>query len=352
MSDPRRPAPLSAVFARARPVHGTRRVVGLVLAILALMTVITVLEFVTQPDETFGGLMLLGLVAAIWLLPPWPTLLIAAVALTQPAVLEITGQWPALTADFQFIAVAVVTVFGTVAVNALGRVGAEREALIASLTQFTSEAAHELNSPLSAIRVAVDVTLRPPRESERYVASLEQIRDQAVRLSVLTEGLLLLARKDAKALVVRRAPLSMDDVMEELYDRWRAPAERARVALEVERESGAELSGDAVLLGRLFDNLVENSLRHAKSRISVSARLDRRTCVVGIEDDGGGFAEGDRPASIEQLRRGDRLPARSGGTGLGLSIALAIAAEHGGTINLEHPIGGLRTVVRLPVTPN
>jgi signal transduction histidine kinase len=158
-------------------------VVGLVLAILALMTVITVLEFVTQPDETFGGLMLLGLVAAIWLLPPWPTLLIAAVALTQPAVLEITGQWPALTADFQFIAVAVVTVFGTVAVNALGRVGAEREALIASLTQFTSEAAHELNSPLSAIRVAVDVTLRHPRESERYVASLEQIRDQAVRLS-------------------------------------------------------------------------------------------------------------------------------------------------------------------------
>ncbi len=352
MSDARRPAPLAAAFARARPVHGTGRVVGLVLVLLALMGVITVLEFVTQPDETFGGLMLLCLVAAIWLLPPWPTLLIAAVALTQPAVLEITGQWPALTADFQFIAVAVVTVFGTVAVNALGRVGAEREALIASLTQFTSEAAHELNSPLSAIRVAVDVTLRHPRETGRYVASLEQIRDQAVRLSVLTEGLLLLARKDAKALVVRRAPLSMDDVMEELYDRWRAPAERARVALEVERESGAELSGDAVLLGRLFDNLVENSLRHAKSRISVSTRLDRRTCVVGVEDDGGGFAEGDRPATIEQLRRGDRLPARSGGTGLGLSIALAIAAEHGGTINLEHPIGGLRTVVRLPVTPN
>jgi signal transduction histidine kinase len=120
----------------------------------------------------------------------------------------------------------------------------------------------------------------------------------------------------------------------------------------VERESGAELSGDAVLLGRLFDNLVENSLRHAKSRISVSTHVDGRTCLVAIEDDGGGFAEGDRPATVEQLRRGDRLPARSGGTGLGLSIALAIAAEHGGTINLEHPIGGLRTVVRLPVTSN
>ena len=352
MSDPPHSAPLVAVLARGRPVLGARRVVGLVLVILALMAGITVLEFLTPPDETFGGLMLLCVVAAIWLLPPWPTLLIAAVAMIQPAVLEVTGQWPALTADFQFIAVAVVIVFGTVAVNALGRVGAEREALIASLTRFTSEAAHELNSPLSAIRVAVDVTLRHPRETERYVASLEHIRDQAIRLSVLTEGLLLLARRDANALVVRRTPLSMDDVMEELYDRWREPAERARVALEVERESGAELSGDAVLLGRLFDNLVENSLRHAKSRISVSTHVDARTCLVAIEDDGGGFAEGDHPATVEQLRRGDRLPARSGGTGLGLSIALAIAAEHGGTINLEHPIGGLRTVVRLPVTSN
>jgi signal transduction histidine kinase len=352
MSDPPRPAPLIGLFSRARPVRGTGRMVGLVLVILAAMAGITVLEFITQPDETFGGLMLLCLVAAIWLLPPWPTLLIAAVALIQPAVLEITGQWPALTTDFQFIAVAVVTVFGTVAVRALGRVGADREALIAGLTRFTSEAAHELNSPLSAIRVAADVTLRHPREPERYVASLVQIRDQAVRLSVLTEGLLLLARRDAKALVLRRAPLSLDDVMEELYDRWREPAERAGVDLAVDRESGAELSGDAVLLGRLFDNLVENSLRHAKGRISVSTRVDGGACLVGVEDDGGGFAEGDRPATVEQLTRGDRLPARSGGTGLGLSIALAIAAEHGGTINLEHPIGGLRTIVRLPVTSN
>ena len=350
MSDPPRPAPLIGLFSRARPVRGTGRMVGLVLVILALMAGITVLEFVTQPDETFGGLMLLCLVAAIWLLPPWPTLLIGAVALIQPAVLEITGQWPALTTDFQFIAVAVVTVFGTVAVRALGRVGAEREALIAGLTRFTSEAAHELNSPLSAIRVAAEVTLRHPREPERYVASLQQIRDQAVRLSVLTEGLLLLARRDARALVLRRVPLSVDDLMEELYDRWRGPAERAQVSFDVERDSGAEISGDAVLLGRLLDNLVDNSMRYARTRVSVSSRMEGGACVVGVEDDGGGFPEGARPATVEQLRRGDRLPARSGGTGLGLSIALAIAAEHGGAINLEHPIGGLRTVVRLPVT--
>jgi signal transduction histidine kinase len=267
-------------------------------------------------------------------------------------VLVVTGQWPSLTADFQFIAVAVVTVFGMVAVNALGRVGAEREALIASLTRFTADAAHELNSPLSAIRIAADVTLRHPRAPERYVASLQHVRDQAVRLSVLTEGLLLLARRDARALVLRRAPLSVDDLLEELYDRWQGPAKRAAVTLEVEREGGADLFGDAVLLGRLFDNLVENALRYAKTRVAVSSNLEGGVCVVGVEDDGGGLPVGDQPASVEQLRRGDTVPSRSGGTGLGLSIALAIANEHGGTINLEHPVGGLRTVVRLPVTSN
>ena len=352
MSDRSRLAPVARPFSRARPVRGTTGVVVAVVGVLAVMGGITVLEFVTPPDETFGGLMLLCVVAALWLLPPWPALVLSAVALIQPAVLEITGQWSGLTAEFQFIAVAVVTVFGMVAVNALGRVGAEREALIAGLTRFTADAAHELNSPLSAIRVTAEVTLRHPREPERYVASLQQIRDQAVRLSVLTEGLLLLARRDARALVLRRIALSLDDLMEELYDRWRDPADRAQVSLDVERESGAELSGDAVLLGRLFDNLVENALRHARTRVSVSSRVEGGTCVVAVEDDGGGFPVGNQPASVEQLRRGDSLPARSGGTGLGLSIALAITNEHGGTINLEHPIGGLRIVVRLPVTSN
>ena len=176
------------------------------------------------------------------------------------------------------------------------------------------------------------------------MASLEHIRDQAGRLSVLTEGLLLLARKDARSLVLRCVPLSVDDLLEELYDRWQGPAKRAEVTLEVEREAGTEIFGDPVLLGRLFDNLVENALHHAKTRVAVSSNLEGGVCVVWVEDDGGGFPPGRQPA--------DSVPSRSGGTGLGLSIALAIAAEHGGTINLEHPVGGLRTVVRLPVTSN
>ena len=318
--------------------------------LLALMGGATVLELVTPPDDTFGAVPLLCVVAALWLLPAWAALLVGAAALAQPIALEGVGQWAPLTADFQFIAVAVVTVFGMLGVNALVRVGAERESLIHSLTSFTAEAAHELNSPLSAIRVTADVTLQRDRDPATYIASLQRIREQATQLSVLTEGLLLLARRDAKALYVRRSPLSMDDIMEELYARWRGPAERAQVTLEVDRETGVELSGDSTLLARLFDNLLDNALRHAKSRIAVATHVEDGACQVSVEDDGGGFPRADRPASVDELRRGRGPAAENGGTGLGLSIASAIAAEHGGSIRLEHPIGGLRTIVRLPVT--
>jgi len=350
MPDPRRSPEALAFLRNPRPVRRAAPVAATLVLLLVVIGAATTLELVTPPDDTFGAIPLLCVVVAIWLLPSWAAGLVAVVSLVQPVVLQAIGQWPPLTADFQFIAVAVLTVFGILTVNALLRVAAEREGLIGSLTSFTSEAAHELNSPLSAIRMTADVTLRQRREVARYVASLEQIRDQAIRLSALTEGLLLLARQDAGALYVRRVPLSLDDVMEELYDRWNGPVERARVTLEVERESGAELSGDPVLLGRLFDNLVDNALRHARGRIGVSAHVVGDACEVGVEDDGGGLPSGQRPASIDQLRRDVGFPTPGGGTGLGLSIAAAVAAAHGGSIRLEHPVGGLRILVRLPVT--
>jgi signal transduction histidine kinase len=144
----------------------------------------------------------------------------------------------------------------------------------------------------------------------------------------------------------------MDDVMEELFDRWRDPAQHAHIALDVSRDSGVEFEGDAVLLGRLFDNLVDNALTHAKSSIRVSTSASSDRCTVVVEDDGPGFPVERRPASIDRQWRGVGASSTSGGVGLGLSIAAAIAAEHGGVLNLEHPGQGLRAVVQLSVTSN
>jgi len=352
LSDPPRFGRVASFLTRPRPVRRPGSVIAVTLGLLAVMSAATALELLTPQNETFGGIPLLCVVVGLWLLPGWAGLLVATAALAQPVVLLEVGEWRALTADFQFIAVAVVTVVETLTVTVLVRIGTENANLLDSLTRFTADAAHELRSPLSTIRNTADVTLQRSREPEQYVASLEQIRDQATRLTVLTDGLLLLARGDAKALYVRREPLSMDDVLEELFDRWRGPAEHAHVTLEVSRSTGLELWGDSVLLGRLFDNLVDNALKHATSAISVWTGRDGDACMVRIEDDGAGFPEGNRPTRVDRHWRGDGPPASNGGTGLGLSVAAAIAAEHGGTLTIEHPAGGSRAVVQLPVTPN
>jgi signal transduction histidine kinase len=352
MAEPARHEPIARFLTRPRPIRGTGAVIAVTFGLLVVLVAATTLELNTPQNETFGGIPLLCVVIGLWLLPGWAGLLVAAAALAQPVVLLEVGEWRSLTAEFQFIAVAIVTVVETLTVTVLVRVGAEKERLLDGLTRFTADAAHELRSPLSTIRNTADVTLQRRRAPDQYVESLEQIRDQATRLTVLTDGLLLLARGDTQSLYVRREPLSMDDVMEELFDRWRDPAQHAHIALDVSRDSGVEFEGDAVLLGRLFDNLVDNALTHAKSSIRVSTSASSDRCTVVVEDDGPGFPVERRPASIDRQWRGVGASSTSGGVGLGLSIAAAIAAEHGGVLNLEHPGQGLRAVVQLSVTSN
>ncbi len=344
--------PVTGFLNRPRPIHRTGQVIAVMLGLLAILVADTSLELLTPQNETFGAIPLLCVVIGLWLLPGWAGLVIAACALVQPIVLLEVGEWRSLPAEFQFIAVAVVTVVETLTVTVLIRVGAEKERLLEGLTRFTADAAHELRSPLSTIRNTADVTLQRRRDPAQYVASLEEIRDQATRLTVLTDGLLLLARGDTKSLYVRQEPLSMDDVMEELFDRWRGAAEHGHIQLVVCRDSGIEFSGDAVLLGRLFDNLVDNALAHATSSIQVVPSSTGDRCTVVVEDDGPGFPAGARPAIVDREWSRNGVHSTSGGAGLGLSIAAAIAAEHGGTLMLEHPGEGLRAVVELSVTSN
>ena len=84
--------------------------------LLGVLAAATILELNTPQNETFGGIPLLCVVIGLWLLPGWAGLLVAAAALAQPIVLLDVGEWRSLTAEFQFIAVAIVTVVETLTV--------------------------------------------------------------------------------------------------------------------------------------------------------------------------------------------------------------------------------------------
>lgn len=225
------------------------------------------------------------------------------------------------------------------------------EATFESLRQFTSDAAHELRAPLALIRTKVEVTLGSRRSAEQYEAALLTVLTETERLSRLADQLLMLARADAGALTPRHAIIDFKDLLEETIDRWQQIASERRVGLISQLPSGGRLEGDADLLRRLLDNLIDNAVRNTPpmGRVTVTASLTDGTWRVAVADTGPGVAPQIRDRLFERFSRGDSgRGSETGGAGLGLALCAAIAAAHGGDIQLDTSLDeGTRFIVHL-----
>ena len=229
---------------------------------------------------------------------------------------------------------------------------ARLEAAFGGLERFTADAAHELRAPLALMRTQVDVTLRRRRTIDEYQASHRTLLEEIDRLARMADHLLLLARADAGGLDARKVPLEIAALLEEVVERWRAAAREKPVAFEAELATlDGLVSADSDLLRRLFDNLLDNALRHtpAGGAISLSAALTGGRWEILIADTGPGVPVAIRENLFERFVRGDGARQRStGGAGLGLSLCAAIATAHDGSIRLESPeLPGARFVVSL-----
>jgi len=226
------------------------------------------------------------------------------------------------------------------------------EATFESLRQFTSDAAHELRAPLTLIRSEVEVTLGSRRTTSEYEVALRTVLTEAERLSRLADQLLLLATADAGALAPRHEILDFKDLLAETVDRWQHIASERRISLIPELPSGGRLRGDTDLLRRLLDNLIDNAVQHTppKGHVTVQASVIDRIWHVAVSDTGPGVAPQIRDRLFQRFSRGDsRRGRQTGGAGLGLALCAAIAAAHGGDIQLETSMaGGARFVVHLP----
>jgi len=212
--------------------------------------------------------------------------------------------------------------------------------------RFTGDAAHELRTPLAALRTQAEVALSTASE-ERRRRALEQVVAGVDRARDLVAQLLAMARLDAPQ-ALEPHPLHVRDVIEAVV-RELAPRARARdVELTAQVEGDAVVSGDADMLGMLLRNLVENAVRHAP-RVQVSASADRGEAVVRVEDSGPGVPP-DLHGRI--FDRFFRVPGAPGGSGLGLSIVRRIAELHHGSVTADRSegLGGLRVEVRLPLS--
>ncbi|GAA2868542.1 HAMP domain-containing sensor histidine kinase [Streptosporangium fragile] len=216
---------------------------------------------------------------------------------------------------------------------------------------LVSDAAHELRSPLASIRLQLEVALGHP-EGQDWRETAEGVLEDTMRLSRLAEDLLALARLDERGgALARREPVELDQLVPQTVERY-GEAVTVEIATGPAGEDGAiVVTGDALDLGRVLVNLVDNALRHTSAPVVVALRTEGADAVLTVTDDGPGIPEADRERVFDRFTRLDSARSRDeGGAGLGLAIVRETVHAHGGAVHLEDASPGLRAVVRLPLS--
>jgi len=219
--------------------------------------------------------------------------------------------------------------------------------------EFVADASHELQSPLAAFRVQLEVALAHP-DGVAWQTLAAELLDDSDGMERLVRDLLFLAQEDSSHQVPRTESLDLDEVVLDEVARVR---DRVAVAFDTSRVSAAPVRGSRDDLARLVRNLIENAASHARSHVSVQLSTTATFARLTVCDDGPGIPVDqrervfDRFARVGGARTRDPVGSR-GGTGLGLSIARAIAERHQGSIRVEAPSGGevgACLVVELPI---
>ncbi|TDD94614.1 sensor histidine kinase, partial [Actinomadura rubrisoli] len=216
--------------------------------------------------------------------------------------------------------------------------------------RFVANASHELRTPLTLGRALVEVAMHRRTASPDVLQLGETLLQINSRHERLITGLLLLARSENE--IRDRAPVDLADVVGHVAAQTAAEAGAAGVTVEEETDE-AVTSGDALLLERVVQNLVENGIRHNTGdggRVRVSCRTLNGRAVLEVGNSGPVVPPYEIPALFEPFRRldSDRVVTAKG-AGLGLSIVQSIVRAHGGTVTARpRDGGGLQVTVALP----
>jgi signal transduction histidine kinase len=209
--------------------------------------------------------------------------------------------------------------------------------------RFSSDASHELRTPIAALRAELESALMYPEDSDLVAALTAALRNTDRLEAVITDLLLLARLGTGGGEGAERIDLA-EMVATELE--LRPPS----VLVGTDLYSGAVVNGVRIQLLRVLDNLLDNAERYGEGAIDVVVGKHEGWAVLMVTDRGKGIPESDRERVFERFTRLDRDRSRdTGGTGLGLAIARDITTAHGGTLRVEDSPHGARFVLRLPL---
>ncbi|MFZ1881934.1 MAG: HAMP domain-containing sensor histidine kinase [Gaiellaceae bacterium] len=218
--------------------------------------------------------------------------------------------------------------------------------------EFVSNVSHELRTPLTSISGYVELMLEDERDAEKR-SYLEIVDRNAERLLGLVSDLLFSARLQGGRLELDRTEVDLHQLVVQAIESARPRAETAGVELTAMTATVPIVSGEAVRLAQLVDNLVSNAIKFTPPGGRVAVRLSSGEGLVRFEvsDTGIGITEQERERLFERFFRSQNaLERQIQGTGLGLYISKAIVEAHGGRIGVDSKAGeGTTFVVELPV---
>ena len=219
-----------------------------------------------------------------------------------------------------------------------------------ALTHFTADAAHELRSPLAALRLQAQSLQRAPDDATRAIAT-ERLLAGIDRATRLVEQLLALARQEGAGEGAELVSLDLTALARNALADAEPEATRQDIGLTLEAPSApVVMRVDEAALAVLLRNLLGNALRHTPpgGQVRVGVREEASVIDLTVEDSGPGIAPDERARVLDRFYRVPGTPGH--GSGLGLAIVRAIAERHGAALTLDASptLGGLRVMLRWP----
>jgi len=230
--------------------------------------------------------------------------------------------------------------------------------------QFSTDASHELKTPLTILRGEVEVALRRERTLHEYEQILKSNLEEINRMSQIVEDLLLLSKADSGELRLNKENINLTEILNEVV----AQSKILRIETSNHHEV-IPIFGDPLRIRELFLNLIENGIKYTEEGGSIHIHLTKDALVqnrnpsgraqgeqaefvtIIVSDTGIGIAKEDQERIFDRFFRVDKARSREqGGSGLGLSICKWIVEAHQGEIEVESELGkGSSFIVKLPI---
>ncbi len=241
------------------------------------------------------------------------------------------------------------------------------------IKQFTTDASHELKTPLTILKGEVEVALRKKRELHEYEQILESNLEEIDRMSKIVEDLLLLSKADIGEIRLNKEDIPLYRFIRGLTEQMKILAQPKNIQInlsnhEAKDEKEIHVWGDMLRMRELFINLIDNGIKYTEPGGSILITLakemngdvisstpsDRQTkgfARITVADTGIGISKEDQEKVFNRFFRVDKARSREqGGSGLGLSICKWVVEAHQGEITVESEPGkGSAFIVRLPL---